>query len=89
MQGALILEDCARTINKAFTVCATDRCVCEARRVWWFATDLADRRSLSGGRTNTGPQSRRQGLYKMAAMSIKSYFKVCSVTRPRCPAFTS
>lgn len=24
-KGALILEDCARTINKAFTVCATDR----------------------------------------------------------------
>ncbi|WVQ83336.1 hypothetical protein IAT38_005475 [Cryptococcus sp. DSM 104549] len=45
------LEACARTVAKAFSVCATDR-------------------------QFTGAQSRRTGVYHLACMTIKCYFKV-------------
>lgn len=45
------LEECTRTVSKAFTLCATDR-------------------------TFEGAESRRAGVYYLACMSIKCYFKV-------------
>lgn len=45
------LEECTRTVSKAFTLCATDR-------------------------TFEGSQSRRVGVYYLACLSIKCYFKV-------------
>ncbi|ORX38811.1 hypothetical protein BD324DRAFT_617413 [Kockovaella imperatae] len=45
------LEECTRTVSKAFTMCATDR-------------------------TFKGFESRRNGVYHVACLSIKCYFKV-------------
>ncbi len=45
------LEECTRTVSKAFTLAATDR-------------------------TYEGRDSRRQGVYYLASLAIKCYFKV-------------
>lgn len=45
------LEECTRTVSKAFSICATDR-------------------------QYKGSESRRVGVYHMACLSIKCYFKV-------------
>ncbi|KAK8847395.1 hypothetical protein IAR55_005253 [Kwoniella newhampshirensis] len=45
------LEECTRTVSKAFSMCATDR-------------------------TFKGLESRRNGVYHVACLSIKCYFKV-------------
>ncbi|ORY31023.1 hypothetical protein BCR39DRAFT_527825 [Naematelia encephala] len=45
------LEECTRTVSKAFSLCATDR-------------------------TFKGAESRRNGVYHVACLSIKCYFKV-------------
>ncbi|KAJ9107587.1 hypothetical protein QFC21_001046 [Naganishia friedmannii] len=50
-QGLPCQEDCARIVNRAFSLCATDR-------------------------TNPPATSRRKGVYKIAALSMKCYFKV-------------
>ncbi|WOO80549.1 Protein CSN12 [Vanrija pseudolonga] len=49
--GMPSLEECTRTVSKAFSICATDR-------------------------TFKGAQSRRNGVYHVACLSIKCYFKV-------------
>ncbi|RXK35350.1 COP9 signalosome complex subunit 12 [Tremella mesenterica] len=45
------LEECTRTVSKAFSICATDRAF-------------------------KGPESRRTGVYHVACLSLKCYFKV-------------
>ncbi|KAI5455220.1 COP9 signalosome (CSN) subunit [Naganishia albida] len=50
-QGLPCQEDCARTVNRAFSLCATDR-------------------------INPANTSRRKGVYKIASLSMKCYFKV-------------
>ncbi|KAK6903747.1 hypothetical protein I203_107252 [Kwoniella mangroviensis CBS 8507] len=45
------LEECTRTVSKAFSMCATDR-------------------------TFKGSESRRNGVYHVACLSLKCYFKV-------------
>ena len=45
------LEECTRTVSKAFSICATDR-------------------------TSKASESRRNGVYHVACLSIKCYFKV-------------
>ncbi|WVR04618.1 hypothetical protein IAU60_001629 [Kwoniella sp. DSM 27419] len=45
------LEECTRTVSKAFSICATDR-------------------------TFKGSESRRTGVYHVACLSLKCYFKV-------------
>lgn len=49
------LEECTRTVSKAFSICATDR-------------------------TFKGPESRRTGVYHVACLSLKCYFKVSGVS---------
>lgn len=50
------LEECTRTVSKAFSICATDR-------------------------TYKGQQSRRNGVYHVACLSLKCYFKVSVLRR--------
>ncbi|CAD6564634.1 MAG: COP9 signalosome (CSN) subunit [Tremellales sp. Tagirdzhanova-0007] len=50
------LEECTRTVSKAFSLCATDR--------------------PPGDRTFKGDESRRIGVYHVACLSLKCYFKV-------------
>ncbi|KAK1921566.1 hypothetical protein DB88DRAFT_506415 [Papiliotrema laurentii] len=50
-KNIVALEECTRTVSKAFSLCATDR-------------------------TFKGAESRRNGVYHLACLSIKCYFKV-------------
>ena len=75
------LEECTRTVSKAFSICATDRYVLLLSQPLWLSllqmhirNDVEIVRLM--GRTFKGFESRRRGVYHVACLSMKCYFKV-------------